>query len=53
MDARGFDAGVTRTAARPMHMGRRDWLLLGGAATVGALATAVSVVAGSYRFILG
>jgi energy-coupling factor transport system permease protein len=52
MDARGFDAGVTRTAARPMHMGRRDWLLLGGAATVGALATAVSVVAGSYRFIL-
>jgi energy-coupling factor transport system permease protein len=53
MDARGFDAGVPRTVARPMRMERRDWLLIAGAAVVSVLATGLSLAAGSYRFILG
>jgi len=52
MDARGFDARLPRTAARPMRMARRDWLLLAVATLVGIFATGLSLAAGTYRFIL-
>ncbi len=53
MDARGFDSGTPRTLARPPTMRRADWLLLGAAAVLGALAVAVSVALGSWTFIFG
>lgn len=38
MDARGFDAGVTRSRFRPIGVGPHDWMLLGGAAVVALVA---------------
>ena len=56
MEARGFGATdpvtgaeVRRTVARPQPLLRRDWLLLAGAVTAVAAATAVSVAAGAWR----
>jgi energy-coupling factor transport system permease protein len=48
MEARGFDAGVPRTVARPQPMRSADWgLVLAAAAAVG-LATGVAVAAGTW-----
>ncbi|BCJ70472.1 cobalt ABC transporter permease [Catellatospora sp. IY07-71] len=42
MDARGFDAGLPRTVARPMPWRPADWLLIAAGAT---LATAIQLIA--------
>ncbi len=42
MDARGFDAGLPRTVARPMPWRPADWLLIAAGA---ALAAAIQVIA--------
>jgi energy-coupling factor transport system permease protein len=52
MEARGFDSGGTRTVARLQPMRRADWALIGAAVAAVALATAVAVVAGSWRLLL-
>ena len=50
MEARGFDAGVRRTVARPQPMRSADWgLVLASLAAVG-LATWVAVAAGTWSF---
>ena len=48
MEARGFDAGVRRTVARPQPMRRADWALIAGAFAVVGVATAVAVAAGTW-----
>ncbi len=53
MEARGLGSRRCRTAARPQRMHRRDWALLAGAAIAGAAATWISLVLGTYRFLLG
>jgi energy-coupling factor transport system permease protein len=53
MEARGFGSRPCRTSARPQAMRRRDWLLIAGAAGLGALAVAVSLAVGSWRFLFG
>jgi energy-coupling factor transport system permease protein len=48
MEARGFDAGVPRTVARPQPMRTADWgLVLAAVSAVGA-ATAAAVAAGTW-----
>ena len=48
MEARGFDAGVPRTIARPQPMRATDWaLVLAAVATVG-VATTVAMAAGTW-----
>ena len=51
MDARGFGALPCRTFARERPMRPADWLLLAGALLTGAVATAISVAAGTWRFL--
>jgi energy-coupling factor transport system permease protein len=51
MEARGFGALPCRSVARRQTVERGDWLLLGTAAGLGALALAVSVLAGTWRFL--
>lgn len=51
MEARGFGARPCRTTARPQHMRVADWMLIGAAAALAAAATAVSVAAGTWRFL--
>lgn len=53
MDARGFDAGVPRTAARRQSVGPADVALVLAAAALGALAVAVSVGLGTWRPLVG
>ena len=53
MEARGFGALPCRTIARPQRVVRDDWLLLAAATGLVALAIAVSVALGTWRFILG
>jgi energy-coupling factor transport system permease protein len=53
MEARGFASRPCRTTARPQAMERRDWLLLAGAAGIGALAVTIGVVLGTWRFLIG
>ncbi|HYM52915.1 MAG TPA: energy-coupling factor transporter transmembrane component T [Candidatus Dormibacteraeota bacterium] len=53
MEARGFGSRPCRTIARPQTMENRDWILLGLAAGLGAVAVAASVAVGSWRFLLG
>jgi energy-coupling factor transport system permease protein len=48
MEARGFDAGVPRTVARPQPMRAADWALVLAAVAAVGLATAVAVVAGTW-----
>jgi energy-coupling factor transport system permease protein len=48
MEARGFDAGVARTVARPQPMRPRDWALVLAAVAAVGLATAVAVAAGTW-----
>ena len=52
MDARGFDSGVRRTAARVQRFGPADALLVGAAAALAAAALAASVALGTYRPLL-
>jgi energy-coupling factor transport system permease protein len=51
MDARGFDAGVPRTVARPRRLRRADAALLAGSVLLGAAAITISVLAGTFRFL--
>ena len=53
MEARGFGLAECRTIARPLRMHARDWILLGLAAGLAAVAVGASVAAGSWRFLLG
>ncbi|MBY8875187.1 energy-coupling factor transporter transmembrane protein EcfT [Micromonospora sp. PLK6-60] len=53
MDARGFDAGVPRTVARPQRFGLADGLLVAGAGLVAGAALTVSVLLGTFRPLLG
>lgn len=48
MDARGFDSGITRSNARGSVLRRRDYLFVGATALVCAVATTVSVAAGTW-----
>jgi len=52
MDARGFGAMACRTLARPRALGRGDYALVAGAATLVAVATATSVALGTWRPLL-
>jgi energy-coupling factor transport system permease protein len=49
MDARGFDAGLPRTIARPQHFGPADVALMAGSVLVGLAALAISVGTGTFR----
>jgi energy-coupling factor transport system permease protein len=53
MEARGFGSSAQRTWARPSRFTTRDWLVLGVGVLVAALAVAVSVLTGSWRFVIG
>ena len=53
MEARGFGSAATRSWARPSRFGGRDWVVLGVGVLVAALAVTVSVVTGSWRFVIG
>ena len=52
MDARGFDAGVRRTVARPQRFTGADAALVGGGLALGLLALAASVTVGTFRALL-
>jgi energy-coupling factor transport system permease protein len=54
MDGRGFaDSGSPcRTLARPRAITGRDWTLIAAAVAVAALASAASVAAGTWQFLL-
>lgn len=52
MEARAFGSRPCRSTARPQRMAANDWLVLGGAVALGALAVAVSVGLGTWRFLL-
>jgi energy-coupling factor transport system permease protein len=49
MDARGFNAGVPRSVARPQRFGAADGLLVAAALVTGALAIAASVALGTFN----
>lgn len=53
LEARGFGSRPCRTIARPQAMRRDDWILLGTAAGLGAVAVGASLAVGSWRFLLG
>lgn len=53
MEARGFGALPCRSVARRQTVERRDVVLLASAAALGAAAVTVSVLAGTWRFLLG
>jgi energy-coupling factor transport system permease protein len=52
MDARGFDAGLARTVARPQRFGAADALLLAAAVAVAGAVFAVSAALGTFRGLL-
>lgn len=52
MEARGFDAGLPRTVARPQRFGPADVFLLAGGAAVAGAALAVSAALGTFRGLL-
>ena len=52
MDGRGFADPGCRTLARPHPIGRLDWSLVFAAFAVAAFASAASIAAGTWRFIL-
>lgn len=53
MDARGFDAAVPRTIARPQRLRRADAALLAGAVLLAVAAVGTSVLAGTFRPLIG
>jgi energy-coupling factor transport system permease protein len=53
MESRGFAARDCRSVARPQHVERGDWILIGAASTLGLAAVAISVAVGSWRFLFG
>jgi energy-coupling factor transport system permease protein len=53
MEARAFGSRPCRTVARPQAMEQRDWLVLAGAAAIGAMAMGISLALGTWRFLLG
>ena len=53
MEARGFGALPCRTVARPQRMRASDWVLIAGAALLGAAAAGISVWIGTWRPLLG
>jgi energy-coupling factor transport system permease protein len=53
MEARGFGARPCRSVARPQQMRGRDWILIGLAAGLAAVAVVSSVSLGSWRVLLG
>jgi energy-coupling factor transport system permease protein len=53
MDARGFGSRPCRSIARPQSMHGRDWILMGLAAVLAAVAVGTSLAVGSWRFLLG
>ncbi|RNE59158.1 energy-coupling factor transporter transmembrane component T family protein [Cryobacterium tepidiphilum] len=53
MEARGFGAPGERTWARPSAFGAREWALVAAGVLVAVLATTVSVLTGSWNFVLG
>lgn len=53
MEARGFGAKTRRTWARPSVFGARDWTVIAIGCAVAASAVVVSVVAGSWNFVIG
>jgi len=53
MEARGFGARPCRGVARPQQLRAADWWLLAAAATLSLGAIAVSISAGSWRFLFG
>ena len=48
MDARGFDAGLPRTYARPHRLTRPDLAVLAGGLALAALAIGVSIAVGTF-----
>lgn len=52
MDGRGFADPGCRTLARPRAIATRDWALIAASLAVAGLATAASIAAGSWRFLL-
>lgn len=53
MEARGFGAMPCRTVARPQRMRVADWAWVLAAAALGAGAVSISVLAGTWRPLLG
>lgn len=53
MEARGFGALPCRSVARHQVVQRRDRLLLGAAAALGATGVALSLALGTWRFLFG
>jgi energy-coupling factor transport system permease protein len=51
MDARGFGAVARRTFARPSVLRRADWLFIGCAVLVAAVAVALSVATGRWHLL--
>ena len=51
MDARGFDTTTTRTFARESILRRADWTFMVASVVVTAVAVAVSVHTGQWRFL--
>jgi energy-coupling factor transport system permease protein len=52
MDARGFDAGLPRTVARPQRFTAADVALIAGGLAVGGVAVACSVWLGTFDPLL-
>jgi energy-coupling factor transport system permease protein len=53
MEARGFGGATERTWARDSPWGAREWLLMAAGLAISLTAVAVSIVTGSWNFILG
>lgn len=53
MEARGFGSRPCRTSARESRMRSSDWAWIAGAAALAAAAIGISVLAGTWRFLVG
>ena len=52
MEAKGFGSDIPRSWARPSPFGGREWVLIGIGVAIAALAITVSVLLGSWGFVL-
>lgn len=52
MEARAFDAPVTRTRARQAHFHGRDYLFIAGAVLIAVIAVMMSVMTGAWNFVI-